>query len=90
MLGMTPKRWDKPRWAVPGAFHHARFMHLLIYAPKMLAFNKQCPWMDEAYVEKLQNFVLYTSLIHVKYWLMASWGCDQPYLQLCFFRDLER
>ena len=41
MLGENPKRWDKPRWCKPGAFHHARWMHLLLYAPKMYAFHNQ-------------------------------------------------
>ena len=57
MLGITPRRWDKPRWGSCGAFHHARWMHLLLYGPKMLAFHDQCDWMDEGYVVKLQRFL---------------------------------
>ena len=90
MLGVLPKRWDKPRWAACGAFHHARWMHLLMYGPKMLAFHDQCSWIDEDFLVKLEKFVLYRSLIHVRYWLMATWGSDQPYLMLCFYQDLKR
>ena len=57
MLGVKPKRWDKLRWNKPGAFHHARWMHLLLYAPKKLAFHAQCDWMSEEFVSQLIRFV---------------------------------
>ena len=88
MLGEKPKRWDKPRFQSCGNFSHARWMYLLLFGPKMLAFSEQVDWIDQDYVQKLERFLTYTSYIHVRYWLTASWSVDQPFLQLSLVKDL--
>ena len=88
MFGITPKRWDKPRWQSCGAFSHARWMHLLLFAPKMLAFSEQIDWIDETFVKQLERFLTYTTYIHVRFWLTVSRTVDQPFLQLSLIHEL--
>ena len=88
MFGITPKRWDKPRWQSCGAFSHARWMHLLLFAPKMLAFSEQIDWIDETFVKQLERFLTYTTYIHVRFWLTVSRTVDQAFLQLSLIHEL--
>ena len=88
MLGSPPDRWGcEDHWASCGATHHARWMHLLLYGPKMLAFGSQIGSPPE-FLRKLEVFVSYTSLIHIRYWMRAGWGRDLPVLTLSLFRDI--
>ena len=86
MLSVKPHRWlKKDHWLSPGAFSNARWMASLLYAPKMLAFGQQMENWSEEYMNKIEKFVTFTSLLYVRYWIQSANGRDAPYLDLFFF-----
>lgn len=74
-------------WLRPGAYHKARWMAHLLYAPKMYAFADQLGYNEE-FVEKLRKFITFTSLIYVPYWMKASQGIDAAVNDLQLSKDL--
>ena len=63
-----------------------RWGHTLLYAPKALAFSDQLECVTVDKKTSLLEFVTYTSLIHTLNWATCSWGADDAYLDLLFFR----
>ena len=89
MLNVQPARWNaKDRWYAPGATSNARWMTMLLYAPKMLAFHCQMEEFDDEYIRKLEKFVAFTSYVYIQYWIRASIGRDAPVLDLTLYKEL--
>ena len=74
-------------WKKPGPTHHARWMSVLLYCPKMYAFSDQIEDYDPVMVKKLEEVLTFTSLIYSKYWMCLPKGRDAPVLDLQLFKD---
>lgn len=81
--------WDKGKfsWRQPGAFHKARWLAHILYAPKMLAFGEQMGYEPD-FIDKLKVFVTFTSLYYVPYWILAPRGIDAAVHDLEFSKTL--
>ena len=89
MLGCPPPRWqEQTRWLKCGATSNARWMHTMLYAPKAYAFGDKFSFVDDETQQKLQDFLVYSSLIHSRHWVTSSWGSDAAVLDLQFFQEI--
>ena len=86
MLGETPPRGFHLQGL--GPTHHARWMSSLLYVPKMYGFSDQIEDYDSEMVQKLEDIVMFTSLVYCKYWINAPNGRDAPVLDLQLYNDL--
>ena len=81
LLSQTPDRWlERDHWIAPGAVSNARWMSALLYAPKMFAFSGQITEWNKDFVDALEMFLTFTSLVYVRYWMQATIGRDAPVL----------
>ena len=89
LLSLIPDRWlERDRWIAPGAVSNARWMSALLYAPKMFAFSGQITEWNKDFVNALEMFLTFTSLVYVRYWMQATIGRDAPVLDLALFKEL--
>lgn len=68
---------DEYKWRKPGAFHHARWLSHLLYAPKMLAFSEQMQYSKD-YITKLETFVLYSTLFYLPWCIRSAFAAEAP------------
>ena len=71
-----------------GPTHHAQWMAVLLYLPKMFGFSDQVTEYSPDLMLKFERILKFTSLLYVKYWVHAPEGCNAPVSDLTLYKDL--
>ena len=86
LLGVKPPQQFKMR--KPGAMHHARWMSAILYSAKMYLLSEQLCYGKE-YVEKLELFLQFATIVYVPAWFTAPICVDSVYNDLRFWKALK-
>lgn len=73
----------------PGATNNARWMCRAIYGLKLFLFRDQIDELEPDFVESLERFCLFVSLIYVKYWNQSPNAADAPFNDMEFLKELD-
>lgn len=87
VLKFLGKKTSKP-FRVPGATNNARWMARIIYAIKTYLFRQHLD-EDPDFIESLERFCLFVTLIYTKHWNRCPNAIDAPINDLLLMKELD-
>ena len=84
LLGHCPENY---KFKVPGPYHKARFMAVIIYILKIYLFRIQLGF-SEADIAKMKTLVEFIIFHYLEYWFVCQSAKNVQYLDLKFYKSM--
>ena len=85
-LGARPES-DNYNFKLPGAFHKARWMALVLYTIKIFLFREQLG-KSPAEKKKLESFEFFVCFVYIEHWVLCTRASDASIMDLRLFQHM--